>query len=111
MEMIDLIKCYDNFQSDVNELLKREPFLFDDKTNYSKYIDRNCSKAIILEDETFLVWPNYNHAKKSAWLTVFNITLKKIEIIIPIGDSLITIVSTYPYEKRLDSLKWLLLWR
>ena len=107
VEKTDLIKCYNNFQSDINEVLNRQPVLIIDKTHDFKWIDTNCYKSIILDEESLLIWPNYDELKRSSWITVFNISLKKNDAIIPVGDSIITVVGTYPYEGRLDSLKLL----
>jgi len=107
VDKINLMKCYNNFLSDFNDVLNRTPFCIEDKMNDCKWLESNCFRSIILEDDTFLIWPDYDKRKKNAWLSVFNLSLKKSETIIPIGDSIITVVGTYPSKARLDSLKWL----
>jgi len=86
-----------NFQSDLKEVLNRKPILIDEGTFYPCWRKSNVSTSFVLEDETFLVWPgSHNTEKGYFWIHVYNISLMKKEIILKGGESMITIVSTYP---------------
>ena len=93
-----------NFKSDLKEVLNRKPILIDERTFYPRWAKSNVSTSFVLEDETFLVWPGYHKIEKGYfWIHIFNISMMKKEMILKGGDSLISVVSTYP---KIDGSLW-----
>ena len=94
---------YRNFGSDINEILERKPKIIGEWK--AMFLKSNISASFMIMDETFMVWPCYHDDK--SWLTIFNLSLNKIEKTLNIGITRISVVATYPYNDKIDCIKWI----